>query len=145
MLKTVAALAAGAAFAFGAGANDPNDAWSHYDTFVLRKDQTQHVRILAHEREHLLAFRWTLFVNGGLVMHVKYDGHRFQPLLYRDFRRNAFRVDLFAKPDDASALRFETPYALLVFRKFDSRKRLATIELKIKSDEKSEVYYVKGK
>ena len=145
MVKVAAALLGVVSLLLGAGANDPNAMWSHYDTFVLKKDQLQHVRIHANHRTHRLAFRWTLFVNGGLVMHVTYDGHRFQPLLYADYKRDAFRVDLYAKPNDASPLQYETPHAFLIFRKFDEAAKKAEIELKIKSDEPSEVYYEKGK
>ncbi|WP_456381933.1 hypothetical protein [Hydrogenimonas sp.] len=132
-------------FLLGAGANDPNADWNHYDTFVLKKDQMQHVEIHANQKRHTLAFRWTLYVGGGLVMHVDYDGRHYQPLLYRDYRRDAFRIDLFSKPDDASPLRFETPFALLIFRAFDGKRKEAHIDLKIRSDETSEVFYEKGK
>ncbi|WP_456451724.1 hypothetical protein [Hydrogenimonas sp.] len=145
MARFVAALLLWVSLLPGAGANDPNAMWSHYDTFVLKKDQVQHVEIHANHKTHRLAFRWTLFVNGGLVMHVTYDGHRFQPLLYADYKRDAFRLDLFSRPNDASPLQYETPYALLIFKRFDAAKKRAEIEMKIKSDEASEVYYVKGK
>jgi hypothetical protein len=145
MKKAAVALLLGVSLLLGAGANDPNAMWSHYDTFLLQKDQVQHVEIHANHRTHRLAFRWTLHVNGQLVMHVTYDGHRYQPLLYADYRRDAFRIDLFARPNDASPLQYETPFALLIFKRFDMKKRLAEIEMKIKSDEASEVYYVKGK
>jgi len=134
-----------AAQLFGAGSNSPNDEWTFEDTFALKKDQLQHIEIHARQKTHHLAFRWTLYSNGGLVMLVNYDGHRFQPLLYADYKRDGFRIDLFAKPNDASPMQFETPYALLLFRSFDDAKKEAWIDLKIKADEKTEVLYQKGK
>ena len=145
MSRYVWALVVSATLLFGAGANDPNEHWSHYDTFALKKDQVQHVQINANEKTHRLAFRWTLYENGGLVMHVIYDGHRFQPLLYADYKRDAFRIDLFSRPNDASPMQFETPFALLIFKAFDPKKREAHIDMKIRSDEESEVFYEKGK
>ncbi|WP_201353013.1 hypothetical protein [Hydrogenimonas urashimensis] len=145
MSRAVAVLLFVSSLLLGAGANDPNEAWSHYDTFALKKDQVQHVRIDANEKSHRLAFRWTLYKNGGLVMHVDYDGHRFQPLLYTGYKRNAFRIDLFSRPNDATPMQLETPFALLIFTAFDPRKREAHIDMKIRSDEASEVFYVKGK
>ncbi|WP_300367703.1 hypothetical protein [Hydrogenimonas sp.] len=145
MSRILLALAAAVTLLFSAGANDPNEGWSHYDTFALKKDQIQHIQINANEKTHWLAFRWTLYKNGGLVMHVVYDGHRFQPLLYSDYKRDTFRIDLFSRPDDASPMQFETPFALLIFKAFDEKKREAHIDMKIRSDEESEVLYQKGK
>ena len=78
-------------------------------------------------------------------MHVRYDDHRYQPLLYRDYHRDAFRIDLFAKSEDASPMEFETPHAVLFFKTFDRKKGQAWIDLKIKTNEKIEVLYEKGK
>ena len=144
MSRIVTALILTASLLLGAGANDPNDQWSHYDTFALKKDQVQHIEIHANEKTHRMAFRWTLYVSGGLVMHVDYDGRRYQPLLYADYKRDAFRIDLFSKPDDASPLQLETPFALLIFRAFDPKRKEAHLDLKIRSDEESEVFYEKG-
>ena len=119
--------------------------WDHYDTFRLQKDQWQHVRIHTKHRSHELAFRWTLYQGGGLVMHVRYDAHRYQPLLYRDARRDTFRLPLFARQDEASPLPLGRPYALLIFREFDPRRREAVIDMRLKTHGETEVYYVKGK
>ena len=138
-------LLVGALSLLGAGSNSPNDAWQFHDTFVLKKDQTQHLDIHAAHKDHKLAFGWTLYAGGGLVMHVTYDGRAFEPMLYQDFRRNTFRIDLFAKPNDASAMQYETPHALLIFTAFDDARKEAWLDVKIKSDETVEVYYTKGK
>ncbi len=130
---------------FAAGSNGPNDTWQFHDTFVLKKDQIQHLDIHAAHKDHKLAFRWTLYASGGLVMHVRYDGHAYQPMLYKDFRRHAYRIDLFAKPNDASPMQYETPHALLIFTAFDDARKEAWLDVKIKSDETVEVYYTKGK
>ncbi len=115
-----------------------------HDTFNLRKDQIQRIDIHANGKDHRLAFRWTLFVGGQLVMHVVYDGRPFQPLLYRDYKRDTYRVDLFAKPKDATPLQYETPHALLMFTAFDVKKKEAWIDVKIYSDEGVRVKYKKG-
>ena len=134
-----------ASLLFAAGANSPNDAWSFEDTFALKKDRVQHIQIHAKQKTFSLAFRWTLYQNGGLVMFVDYDGHRYQPLLYDRYGLDAFRIDLFSKPNDASPMQFETPYALLIFRNYNPKRREAWIDVKIKSDETVEVLYTKGK
>ncbi|WP_353662406.1 hypothetical protein [Hydrogenimonas sp. SS33] len=133
------------ALLFGAGSNSPNGDWTFEDTFALKKDQRQYIEIHAKQKTHRLTFRWTLYQNGGLVMLVKYDGHRYQPLLYADYKRDGFRIDLFSKPNDASPMQFVTPHALLLFKRFDEKKREAWIDVKIKADEKTEVLYTKGR
>jgi len=120
------------------------DWWTSYASFVLKKDQIQHVKIVERVGGvHKLAFRWTLYVNGGLVMHIAYDKRRYQSLLYLSYKRNAFRFDLFPKPKDAIYKPFETPYALLVFKAFDKKKKEAWFDLLVQSYENSEIYFNK--
>ncbi|BDY12104.1 hypothetical protein [Hydrogenimonas cancrithermarum] len=121
------------------------EGWDHFETFVLKKDQIQKVAVYEEEKEHTLAFRWTLYQNGGLVMHVAYDSRRFQPLLYAKYRLDSFRIDLFSKPNDASPKEGENPYALLVFKAYDAKRKEAYFDLLIKSYGKSEILYERGK
>ena len=119
--------------------------WTHYVSFALKKDQIQHVKIVERTGGvHKLAIRWTLYVNGGLVMHVAYDKRRYQPLLYLSYHRNAFRFDLFPKPKDAIYKPLETPFALLVFKAFDEKKKEAWFDLLVQSHENSEIYFKQG-
>ncbi|WP_456390487.1 hypothetical protein [Hydrogenimonas sp.] len=119
--------------------------WDHKATFVLKKDQLQHVEIKAQGRDHHLAFRWTLYKNGGLVMHISYDRQNFQPLLYAKYRKNSFMIDLFSKPADGNVANYWTPYALLQFKAFDPKKREAWFDLLIKGYGKNEIYFEKGR
>ncbi|BBG65611.1 hypothetical protein NNO_0908 [Hydrogenimonas sp.] len=119
--------------------------WDHNAAFSLKKDRWQSVRIDEGGRIHNLRFRWTLYKNGALVMHVEYDRRKFQPLLYRRYRLDAFRFELYAKADDSSRERFESPYALIVFRAFDEKKREASLDLLIKDYGMSEIFYTEGK
>ncbi|WP_457592215.1 hypothetical protein [Hydrogenimonas sp.] len=125
---------------FGAG-----DGWDHYATFSLEKDQKQTIEIHEGKRIHRLTFRWTLYKNGGLVMHVNYDKHSYQPLLYARYRLDSYKIDLFPKADDASRQNFETPYALIAFKAFDGKKRRAALDLMIKDYGMSEIFYAEGK
>jgi len=83
--------------------------WKYSKTFVLKKDQLQHVVIYDGEKKHQLSFRWTLYVNHGLVMHVDYDGHTYQPLLSTRYRLQRFKVDLFFKADRSLTTGGRTP------------------------------------
>ncbi|WP_143089716.1 hypothetical protein [Hydrogenimonas thermophila] len=111
----------------------------------MKKDQIQHVEIVERTGQvHKLAFRWTLYINGGLVMYVSYDKHKFQPLLYLTYHRNAFRFDLFPKPKDALYKPLETPYALLVFKAYDEEKKEAWFDLLMQTFDNSEIYFKQG-
>ncbi len=119
--------------------------WDHFAAFSLEKDQLQNIEIHEGERIHRLSFRWTLYKNGALVVHVKYNDRSYQPLLYDRYRLDSFKIELFPKADDASEKRFETPYALLVFRAFDEKRRTAAFDLAIKDHGQSEIFYTEGK
>jgi len=119
--------------------------WTHNVSFALKKDQIQHVEIVERTGQvHKLAFRWTLYINGGLVMHVSYDKHKFQPLLYLTYHRNTFRFDLFPKPKDALYKPLETPAALLVFKAYDEEKKEAWFDLLMQTFDNSEIYFKQG-
>jgi hypothetical protein len=120
------------------------DHWIFKRSFVLKKDQLQRVELKTPRRTFRLAFRWTLFTDGGLVMHVYYEKHHMQPVLYLDRRRNMFRVDLFSKPANATPLQIIRPYALLRFVRFNADKQVAVIELRVNSVRTCEVAIPKG-
>jgi len=120
--------------------------WTHFESFALKKDQIQHIEIVERSsgQIHKLAFRWTLYINGGLVMHISYDNRRFQPVLYLIYHRDSFKFDLFPKPKDALYKPFETPYALLVFKAYDEKKKVVWFDLLMQTFDNSEIYFKQG-
>lgn len=58
-----------------------------------------------------LYFRWTLYINKGLVMHYGFDGFPYQNVLYDDYKRNAYKIRLKQRLDDHG----EPPYIMVVF------------------------------
>ncbi|MCF6200909.1 MAG: hypothetical protein L3J42_02085 [Hydrogenimonas sp.] len=119
--------------------------WDHYVAFTLTKDRWQSVEIHEGEKVHTLKFCWTLYKNGALVMHVNYDNYRYQPLLYAKYRLDSFKVEIFPKSDDSSRSQLQTPYALIMFKAFDEKKREAYLDLGIKDYGMSEIFYAEGK
>ncbi len=122
-----------------------DEKWDHYAAFALEKDRWQIIDIHEGDRLHTLKFRWTLFKNGALVMHVEYDKHRYQPLLYKKFRLDSFKIDIFTKRDDLPRTAMVNPYAIIIFKAFDSGKSVAHIDLAIKDYGMSEIFYTEGK
>ncbi len=118
--------------------------WDHSAAFGLNKDSWKKIEIDEGERVHDLKFLWTLYKNGALVMHVNYDKRTFQPILYTKYGLNTFKIELFAKAADASKKQMERPYALIVFKAFDEKKKRAYLDLKIKDYGMSEIFYTEG-
>ncbi|MFK5937495.1 MAG: hypothetical protein QM497_03765 [Sulfurimonas sp.] len=100
----------------------------------LKKDETKNILVKYDLKKKLFKFRWTLFTNGGLVIHRSYDTIVAQNILYLRHQNQSFRVEL--KPRGADA--FNVPYLLLKFKKFDLTKKEAEFELFL-SDDKSQI------
>jgi len=100
----------------------------------LKKDETKNILVKYGSKKKLFTFRWTLFSNGGLVIHRSYDTIVSQNILYLRYQNQSFRVEL--KPRGADM--FNVPYLLLKFKKFDATKKKAVFDLFL-SDDKNQV------
>ena len=101
---------------------------------TLKKDEqvTFLVKYATYKREFTL--RWTLFVNEGLVLFHTYNKNVFQNILYLNGTNQSFKVLL--KPKGAD--RYEVPYFLVKFNKFDLKKNEAKFEIFL-SDKESQM------
>jgi len=101
---------------------------------TLKKDEqvTFLVKYATYKREFTL--RWTLFVNEGLVLFHTYHKNVFQNILYLNGTNQSFKILL--KPKGAD--RYEVPYFLVKFNKFDLKKNEAKFEIFL-SDKKSQM------
>lgn len=100
----------------------------------LKKDEKKNILVKYGSKKKLFSFRWTLFVNGGLVIHHSYDTIVSQNMLYLNYQNQSFRVEL--KPRGADV--FNVPYFLIKFKKFDFKKKKAEFDLFL-SDDKNQV------
>ena len=100
----------------------------------LKKDEQTKILVKYNSQERLLKFRWTLFTNGGLVIHRSYDRAVSQNILYLNHKNQSFRVEL--KPRGADF--YNVPYMLVKFKEFDYEKKEAHIEIFL-SDERSQI------
>ena len=107
----------------------------------LKKDEQTKILVKYNAQERLLKFRWTLFNNGGLVIHRSYDRAISQNILYLNHKNQSFRVEL--KPRGADF--YNVPYMLVKFKEFDYAKKEALLEIFL-SDERNqlELKYLKN-
>ena len=98
----------------------------------LKKDAVEKIMVVQEETEALLAFRWTLYQNGGLVIHRLYDGFNAQYVLKLNHNNQSFRVDI-----DKRGIRPKTfTYIVIKFKAFDFEKGEAVFELLLRDEAK---------
>jgi len=100
----------------------------------LKKDEQTKILVKYDDNVRLFKFRWTLYVNEGLVLFRSYDSQVAQNILYLNTKNQSFRFNLKAKGADF----YEVPYILVKFTKFDYENNRANFELFL-SDKKSQI------
>lgn len=103
-------------------------------TIELGKDQEKKLLVHYGDRKKLFKFRWTLYVNGGLVLLRSYDRFVAQNMLFLKPNRTTVRVDL---KSSVSAYG-NVPYMLIKFVEYDFEKKKVIFKLFL-SDRKSEI------
>ena len=91
----------------------------------IKKDEEIKILVNYTGFSKLFKFRWTLFKNGGLVIHRSYDKVISQNILYTRHKNNYIKQKLKSK----GANNYEAPYFLIKFKEFDYEKNKAIIEL----------------
>lgn len=103
----------------------PSGYWKQNGTLELEKDQTFRFAVSSETMQKDLSFRWTLYKNRGLVLHLKYDGFVHQFILYTDYQRSSFKLPIKAEPEKKPE---EAPYFMLVFKDFNRKSAVATLD-----------------
>jgi hypothetical protein len=98
----------------------------------LKKDEQKKILVKYAGEEKLFTFRWTLYVNEGLVVHRSYDRFVAQNILYLNGKNQSVKVVLVAP----GIKYYEVPYVLLKFKKFDVKKNEAVFQLFLYDKEK---------
>ena len=110
--------------------------WDYTHIFNLKKDEKARVKIFKNDRAKLsgeLEFRWTLFVNEGLVLLVKYEGFPTQYVLYRRYQRDSVKILIDKKPQKE----WLESYLLIKFQDFNLKRDIAVLKVFIKDPQKS--------
>jgi len=108
----------------------------------LKKDEQKKILVKYANKEKLFEFRWTLYVNDGLVTLYKYDDFVAQNVLYLNHKNQSLRIKL---RDDGQNY-YNPPYFLLKFKDFDAKKQKAKFELYLYDNEMQiELKFLKNK
>ena len=100
----------------------------------LKKDEQKKILVKYDSREKLFKFSWTLYINGGLVMHRSYDKIVAQNILYLNGKNQSFKLELVTR----GANYYEPPYVLVKFKEFNAQKNEAVFQLFL-HDKNSEI------
>ena len=119
-------------FAFSAPQPDMSS-WSKYDVVTLKRNQSAQFHLVIDGIDKFLTFRWTLYVNDGLVMLYDYEKFKYQNVLYLDYSLDGFRINLKNRAEDA----FDYPYVLIVFSEFDKKKQEVMFTVLFKDDKRT--------
>lgn len=92
---------------------------------TLKKDQMKKILVVYSNKEKVLKFRWTLFINNGLVIFRSYDRIVAQNILYQRYKNRSFRVELKTRGMDM----YNVPYVLIRFKEFKYDTNEAVLEL----------------
>lgn len=98
----------------------------------LKKDEQKKILVKYDDIEKIFIFRWTLYVNDGLVVLSSYDDIVSQRVLYLNHKNQSFRVELKSKGADKYS---NVPYILVKFLEFDYEKKIAKFQLLLSDKE----------
>ena len=87
---------------------------SQYDV-TLKKDEVSEYQIIDPIRLKKFTFRWTLYINDGLVVLANYDGYPYQFILYKRANGSSFQIPLKKKRS----------FLMVEFYDFDVKKKEA--------------------
>jgi len=104
-----------------------------------KKDEEIKIHVLYGGKDKLFKFRWTLYKNGGLVVHRNYDRVVAQNVLYLNHTNQSFRLKL--KPKSSW---YQAPYLLVKFKQFSKNKAEFEIYLFDSEEEINLKYPKKG-
>jgi len=113
--------------------------WSNTKEIKLDKDQIQTIIVQEQGMIRVLNFRWTLYAGDGLVMHLNYNDRASQFILYKEYKKNTYRVAMLPKKSAYKRI----PYLYLTFKKYDNKSSKAYFDIVIDDPEKRALIEVK--
>lgn len=113
--------------------------WDKTQEIKLKKDEPY--RVIFHEQlrgdggimQREFVLRWTLFVNEGLSVVIKYDGFNHHHVLHRKRGLDSFRLPLLPRIDSELI----APYMLIEFQEFDDLNKEAYFGIYVKDNDRT--------
>lgn len=110
------------------------DYWIHNEKVSLKKDKFYTVWIYRDKKtkkeyKKILYFRWTLFHNNMLTMHLNLEKFNHQFILQEDIFMDSFKLNIF---DSFAGL--ENPFLFIRFDSFDVKKKEANFTFLIRDE-----------
>ena len=106
----------------------------------LKKDAVEKIMVVSETSRRLLTFRWTLYQNGGLVVHRSYDGFNAQNVLKLNHDNQSVRIDIDRRGNAPKTF----TYIVIKFKAFDFETEEALFELLLRDEaEKVVLEYLK--
>ena len=102
--------------------------WLWEQELSLEKEQTYQATFAVGKVQKDLIFRWTLYKNYGLVLHIRYDKFNHQVVLYTDYQRNSYKIPLGKEVDGIHKL---NPHLVMFFKEFSNEEEKAHLKLYI--------------
>lgn len=102
--------------------------WTQTKRFEMGKDEVQRLRISDGVFQKELFFRWTLFHNEGIVLHINYDGFVSQNILYKKYKQDAKKIILFPTANRAK----NDSYLFIKFVDYFYDKKRAVFDILLK-------------
>lgn len=103
---------------------------------ALKKDEKKVYIVKYDNKTKYFDFRWTLYKNGGLVIHRRYDHFVAQHMLYKRDKAQSFRVELLSRAEPY----YDRPYLLVQFRDFKSDEKKAIFDIYL-VDNQERIYF----
>ncbi|MDE6886693.1 MAG: hypothetical protein K2P17_06620 [Helicobacteraceae bacterium] len=92
------------------------------EEIILKKDEVKSLDLFVENVKKTLTFRWTLYKDRGLVMHLNYDRTPHQFILYKEsLAKNSYKIYL----SSINSTQSENPYIRIYFIDFDDNKKEA--------------------
>lgn len=110
------------------------DYWTHNEKVSLSKDQFYTAWIYrdkgtSKEYKKLLYFRWTLFHNKMLTMHLNLEKFNHQFILTNDLSMDSFKLSIF---DSFSGI--ENPFLFIRFDSFDVKSKQVNFSFLVRDE-----------
>lgn len=104
--------------------------WSNEYEVKLKRNEVHKVSLVVGMTNKEVFFHWTLFADGGLVFLAKYDEFNHQSILYNDYKKDFFKIQL----SKEGSREKQSPYVAIFFKNYDKDNQVAVFKVAVFGD-----------